>query len=111
VGFRSSLGPHFEDPKTGKLREIDRVSEVALNGHIRFFAIVECKESPTAAWVIRERISYRRLTRLWGETRSQTIVDIVRADHAEEYGGEPRAAMDEAACVGMQVGIGAPLGW
>lgn len=73
-GFRSTLGRHYLDASTGKVREIDLVADAQLASHIAMFAVVECKHSsPIAgAWIARES-DLRRPHRSWAPILSQTL--------------------------------------
>jgi len=72
-GFRSSLGRHYQDPTTGKLREIDLLADAGLSSWTRFFAVIECKRSPNAAWIVRETDQLSRDYTKWSALMTRPL--------------------------------------
>jgi len=82
-GFRSSLGRHYRDTVSGKLREIDLLAEIALSGWVRFFAVVECKRSATGAWVVRETDQLQPAYRNWAPLTTRILEKRIRGLEAD----------------------------
>ncbi len=80
-GFRSTLGRHYVDAATGKVREIDLVSDARLTSRVEALAIIECKHSGPGggAWIARE--SKLRLAECgWVPIMSPAMADSFVAD-------------------------------
>jgi hypothetical protein len=83
--FQSTLGRHYVDVVTDKVREIDLVAEAVVpSSRVALFAVIECKRSSPAAgaWIARES-ALRRPHREWAPIMSPDmavwIKDLVGA--------------------------------